>query len=165
MNQLSSQILELLKEQNKYDSEISGFCEVLSFLPYFQDIKESDYIIYHDDNTFEYTAEFYSFIKALFEAKLVEDVDEMTKFLDCYQCCSAYKYWMKELNVILSNDELIVKTNLSFIRKAFLSMIRLERVLPGSWGIDVETGNWVKLLQQLKRILPEIYRCEKKAMN
>lgn len=165
MNLLSEQVKNILKKDNSYGNDITHFCEVLSFLPYFQDIKESDYIKFHDDHSFEYTPHFYSFIKALFDAKLVEDVDEMTDFLKTYNCQSAYKLWMKEMNAVLSNNELVEKTNLCFLKKAVFSMIRLERVLPGSWGIDVETGTWLVILQQFKRILPQIYKSEKKEMN
>ncbi len=165
MNTLSKQVKEILLRPNIYDNDITHFCEVLSFLPYFQDIKESDYIKFHDDHSFEYTPHFYSFIKTLFTAKLVEDVDEMTSFLKTYNCTAAYKTWMKEVNTILSNNELISKANLCFLKKAIFSMVRLERVLPGSWGIDVETGNWLAILNQLKKIMPEIYKPSRNVMN
>jgi hypothetical protein len=165
MESLSQQVIKLLEEQNNYSGDISNYCSVLSFLPLFEDIKEEDYIVYHNDQSFEYTPQFYSFIKSLFDAGLVEDVEVMNDFLKSYSDCCAYKLWMKEMNCILSSNELLEKTNLCFIKKAVFSMIRLERVLPGSWGIDVETGNWLALLHQLKRILKEIYKTDKSKLN
>lgn len=165
MDKLSRPIQELFQEKNTYDNHIGLYCELLSYIPYFEDICEKDYIKYHDDHSFEYTPEFYSFIKALFDSKMVEQVDTMTDFLNKYNSSSAYKVWIKEMNLILSNDTLISNANLSFIRKAFFSMIKLEKVMPGSWGIDVETGNWFKLLKRLQKILPEVYRCDKETMN
>ncbi|HOK38968.1 MAG TPA: hypothetical protein PLC87_09910 [Bacteroidales bacterium] len=162
---LSKQIKKLLSEDNKYDFPIEYFCNLLSYIDFLEKAKEEDYIIYHDNHTFEYTPKFYSFIKALFDSRLVEDVDIMTEFLKTYECKCAYQVWIKEMNEILSNDELFNKMNISFVRKAFFTLIRMENVLPGSWGIDVETGNWLKLLRLLKQIFPEIYRCEKKIMN
>lgn len=165
MESLSQQVQILLQRQNNYGGDISNYCSVLSFIPMFEDIIEEDYIIYHNDNSFEYTAQFYSFIKSLFDAGLVEDVELMNDFLKSYDERCAYKLWMKEMNYILSNNELLEKSNLCFIKKAVFSMIRLERILPGSWGIDVETGNWLALLYQLKRILKEIYKTDKSKLN
>lgn len=165
MESLNRQLRELLVKENIYTGNISNYCEVLSFLPIFKDVKESDYIIYHKDYSFEYTPQFYSFIKSLFDAGLVEDANIMSEFLKLYNSNDAYKLWMKEMNYILSNHELIKQANICFIKKATFSMIRLERILPGSWGIDVETGNWLALLQQLNRILVEIYRPSKSNMN
>jgi hypothetical protein len=162
---LSKQVKNILEVTNNYENDITHYCEVLSYLPYFQDIKESDYIKYHEDHSFEYTPQFYAFIKSLFDAKLVEDVDNMTDFLKSYNCSSAYKTWMKEMNSILGNSEAMKTVNLCFIRKAVFSMVRLERVLPGSWGIDVETGNWLSVLLQLKRILPDIYMPQNCVLN
>ena len=165
MVNFSEQLLEILKSPNKYPYDINLYCEVLAFIPYFQDLKENEYIIYHNNKTFEYSAHFYSFIKALHDSHLVEDINEMTEFLKLYHSESAYKIWMKEMNLILSDEELLMKTNISFLKKAVLSMIRLEKVCPGSWGIDVETRNWLNILLQLKRIFPEIYRTEKNIFN
>jgi len=165
MDSLSRPISKLFEEENKYDYDITLYCEILSYLPFFEDIVEKDYIRYHDDHTFEYTAQFYSFIKALFDSKLVEEVDVMTEFLEKYNSSSAYKMWIKDMNAVLSNDKYMSTSNLSFIRKAVFSMIKLEKVMPGSWGIDVETGNWLKILKQLQSILPQIYQCRKENMN
>lgn len=165
MHEISEPILKLLKEPNEYDSSIELYCNVISYLQFLESADENDYIIYHCNNTFEYTPQFYSFIKALFDAKLVEDVDKMTEFLKSYNSENAYQKWIREMNVVLSNDDLLSIINLSFIKKAFFTLIRLERILPGSWGIDVETGNWQKLLKQLSRIFTEIYRKEKEIMN
>ena len=165
MDSLSRPINNLLEINNNYEHDISLYCEILSYLPFFEDAKEKDYIIYHKDHSFEYTAQFYSFIKALFDSKMVEDVDVMTRFLSEYQSESAYNMWIKDMNTVLSNNDYVQKVNICFIKKAFFSMIKLEKVMPGSWGIDVETGNWLKLLKQLQKILPDIYKCEKSSMN
>lgn len=162
---LSKQIKKLLNEVNKYDFPIEYFCNLLSYIDFLEKAKEEDYIIYHDDHTFEYTPKFYSFIKALFDSRLVEDVSNMTEFLKSYECKCAYQAWIMEMNEILSNEDLIKQMNISFVRKAFFTLIRMENILPGSWGIDVETGNWLKLLRLLKQIFPEVYRCDKKIMN
>jgi hypothetical protein len=165
MESLSKQVQILLQRQNNYEGDIGNYCSVLSFLPMFEDIKEEDYIIYHNDHSFEYTPQFYSFIKSLFDAGLVEDAEVMNEYLKSYNDCCAYKIWMKEMNYILSSSELLEKANLCFVKKAVFSMIRLERILPGSWGIDVETGNWLALLQQLKLILKDIYKTDKSKLN
>ena len=165
MNQLTEYMREILAVPKTYDNDIRLLCDVLSYIPYFEDANEVDYIKYHDDNSFEYTPQFYSFIKALFDSKIVEDVEDMTTFLKRYSSQNAYKIWMKEMNTVLSNDNLMSKVNLCFIRKAIFSMVRLEKVMPGSWGIDVETGNWLRLLQQIKVILPEVYKPNKQNMN
>lgn len=152
MQTLTIQVKEILKKENQYFGDISEYCKVLSFLPWFESIKEENYIIYHNDNTFEYTSEFYSFIKSLFEASLVENVDEMTQFLQKINNHCAYKIWMREMNYVLANQELMAKTNLCFLKKAIFSLVRLENNLPGSWGVDVESGTWLAILKQLKRI-------------
>lgn len=165
MESLSRPINILLSKKNKYDHDVSLYCEILSFLPYFEDACEDDYIIYHSDHSFEYTPQLYSFIKTLFDSKLVEEVDSMTDFLQQYQSPIAFKMWIKDMNSVLSNSDVIQMVNICFIKKAFFTMIKLEKVMPGSWGIDVETGNWLKLLRRLHNILPEIYKCEKNTLN
>ncbi len=165
MDSLSGPIKIILKEKNTFEHSISFYCQVLSFLPYFEDISERDYIKYHNDHTFEYTPQFYSFIKSLFDSKIVADEEEMSGFLKLYASNSAYKYWIRDMNKILNDDKYLENINLSFIRKAFFSMIKFEELMPGSWGIDVETGNWFKILKQMKRIFPQIYKCEKDDMN
>jgi len=162
---VSEQVKNILVKKNDYNKDIIHYCEVLSYLPYFQEITEDCYIKHHKDKTFEYTPQFYSFIKTLYDAGLVEDDGEMRIFLNSYKTECHYKSWLDDMNTILGDDELLKQTNLCFLRKALFSIIRLERELPGSWGIDVETGNWLAILLQLKRILPEIYKSEKKGMN
>lgn len=159
------QIEYICNQPNLYDYDINLYCSVLSYIPYFQDIKESDYIKHHDDHSFEYSPQFYAFIRALYDAKLVEDENNMALFLDSYNNHCAYSKWMKEMNTVLEDEDLLVKTNLSFLKKAIFSIVRLERVCPGSWGIDVESGNWLIILLQLQRILPNIYKENKSEMN
>jgi vesicle coat complex subunit len=165
MDSLSRAMKILLNEPNKYEHDISLYCEILSYLPFFEDATETDYIVYHDDHSFEYTPQLYSFIKALFDSKMVEDVSIMTDFLKQYKSQNAYKLWIKDMNAILSNEKYQNSINLSFIRKTIFSMIKLEKIMPGSWGIDVETGNWLKLLRRLNVILPEVYQCRKQDLN
>lgn len=165
MDSPSKPIKNMLSEPNKYDHDIKLYCELLSFLPYLEEATEDDYIVYHNDNTFEYTAQFYSFIRALFDSKMVEDPKQMTDFLLQYQSQSAYSLWIKDMNAVLGDSELSNHINISFIKKALFTMIKLEKIMPGSWGIDVETGNWLKLLKALQRILPQVYKCDKREMN
>lgn len=155
MNKLSKQVKDILKCKNVYDCDVALYHEVISYIPYFQNIKEEDYITYNN-NKFEYTPNFKSFIDSLFNARLVEDIDEMKTFLSKYKSEFPYKLWMKDMNIILEDEDLFDKVNLSFLKKTLLSIIRLENILPGSWGIDVEAGNWLKILLQLKKILPNL---------
>ncbi len=152
MRTLTLQLKEILAQENYYSDDISKYCYVLSFLPKFENIKEEDYIIYYDNHSFEYTALVYDFINSLFEASLVEDVDKMLEFLQKFPAPCAYKIWMREMNYVLANQELMQNTNLCFLKKAIFSLVRLENNMPGSWGIDFELGNWVSILKQLKRI-------------
>ncbi|HNQ67350.1 MAG TPA: DUF6508 domain-containing protein [Bacteroidales bacterium] len=165
MIQPSKQIENILSESNEYDCDINLYCAVLSYIPYFKDIKEDDYIKYHKDHSFEYSPEFYSFIKALNDAKLVEDEEKMASFLKSYNLHCGYNKWIKDMNIVLENEELLGRANISLLKKVMFSLIRLERVCPGSWGIDAESGNWLKILNQLKRILSEIYKENKSNAN
>ncbi|MDD3741302.1 MAG: DUF6508 domain-containing protein [Bacteroidales bacterium] len=162
---LGKHIESILSESNEYNCDINLYCAVLSYIPFFNDIKESDYIKYHNDNSFEYTPQLYAFIKALYDAKLVEDEENMALFLKSYNSQCAYNKWIKDMNMILENEEFIIKTNLSFLKKAIFSLIRLEKACPGSWGIDAESGNWLLILNQLKRILTEVYKENKSSAN
>lgn len=165
MDNLNTPLNIMLSEPNKYDYNIELYCKILSFLPFLEEATEDDYIKYHNDNTFEYSPHFYSFIRTVFDSKMVEDPKEMTAFLTKYNSPKAYSLWIKDMNKVLSDSALCDKINISFIRKAFFTMIKLEKIMPGSWGIDVETGNWLKLLKALQRILPQVYKCDKGEMN
>lgn len=165
MDSLSKPVRELLKEPNNYDHDIKLYCEVLSFLPFIEDAIETDYITYHNNHTFEYTPQFYSFIKSIFDSKMIEDHRTMTDFLKIYNSKTAYSQWVKDMNKVLSSSDLLQEVNLSFIRKAFFTIIKLEKCMPGSWGIDVETGNWLNLLKLLRNIMPQVYKCDKSTMN
>jgi hypothetical protein len=130
--------------------------KVLNYIPFFSNISEDDYIIYNDDHSFEYTPAIYEFIKALFDANLVEDFEKMQGFIENYDCkvdsCNNYNNWMRDMNRIICRSDLLNEADITFIRKAFLTLIRLEKVIPGSWGIDIEVGTWLKLLRRLKGI-------------
>lgn len=130
--------------------------KVLNYIPFFTNISEKDYIVYNDDNTFEYTPAIYEFIKALFDADLVEDYEKMQAFLENYDCkvhdCNNYNNWMRDMNRTICRSDLLKEADITFIRKAFLTLIRLEKVIPGSWGIDIEVGTWLKLIRRLKEM-------------
>jgi hypothetical protein len=153
MNQEKKEFQENL---NIYRGTKKDLEKVLNYIPFFTQIEERDYIIYHNDRSFEYTPEMYEFIKALFDAKLVEDYEQMMEFVkqgDCEDSSSnCYNQWVREMNQTICRPALLCEVDLSFIRKAFLTLIRLEKVIPGSWGIDIEVGTWLKLLRQLKQI-------------
>ncbi len=156
------QIKKVLKECNKYDTDLSFYNSVICYISFFENITENDYIIYKDGNRFEYTPQFYSFIQGLYKANLVADKDEMKNFLATFNCIaneklSCYMIWVREMNKILADEKQIKQTNLSFLRKALATMLNLEKIFPGSWGIDVENGNWLRILKQLKEIYPQIY--------
>jgi len=165
MNFPGNEIENIFSQPNEYNNDISSFCSVLSYIPYFEEIKESDYIKYHEDQTFEYTPEFHSYIRALYDAKLVEEDDEMVLFLKSYNSNCAYNKWIKDMNLVLGNEELLKISNLSFLKKAVFSFVRFERVCPGSWGIDVESGNWLLLLRQFERIYCDIHKNYKSKEN
>lgn len=133
--------------------------KVLNYIPFFTNVCEKDYIIYHEDHSFEYTPAIYQFIEALFEAKLVEDYEQMKSFLENYDCsvheCNSYNNWMRDMNRTLCRSDLLRNADINFIKKAFLTLIRLEKVIPGSWGIDIEVGTWLKLLRRLQDIYNE----------
>ncbi len=165
MRKLSKQVRDVLKEGNDYHNNMSLYRDVISYIPYFKNIKEEDYIIYHGDNTFEYTPQFYSFIKSLFDAGLVESVGNMEDFLTSYNSKSAYKLWMRDLNIVLDDKNILADANISVLKKIIFSLLRLESVLQGSWGIDAESGNWLKILMQLCRILPADLNSEDEMLN
>lgn len=165
MQSLSVHVRQILSLENEYNCDISKYCEVLSYSPYFKEINEKDYIKHHNDRSFEYTPEFNSFIKALYDAELVEDEQVMIEFIDKYNACCSYKTWMKEVNLFLNNSDLLKKANISLLKKIIFSMIRLERIIPGSWGIDVEAGNWQSVLRRLKEIYPLIYKPSKRLLD
>jgi hypothetical protein len=59
------------------------------------------------------------------------------------------------MNRTLCRSDLLRNADINFIKKAFLTLIRLEKVIPGSWGIDIEVGTWLKLLRRLQDIYNE----------
>jgi hypothetical protein len=131
--------------------------KLLSYIDYFTNINESDYIRYDEDHNFDYTPQFYSFIQQLFESNMVEDYEQLIDAISYegageQERCEAFSHWMKELNRTLSRPCEMRHTDIQFLRKAFLTVIRMEKVFPGSWGIDVETGTWLKLLKHFKEL-------------
>jgi hypothetical protein len=156
------QIEEILQESNKYDTDLSFYNSAICYISFFEKASEKDYIIYRDGNRFEYTPQFYSFIHGLYKANLVASHDEMKDFLSTFNCIateklSCYMIWVREMNKILADEKKIKRTNISFLRKALSTMLNLEKIFPGSWGIDVENGNFLRILRQLKAIYPQIY--------
>ncbi len=150
----------LFTDAEKYTGDLRKFDEVLSFIPFFTDIDEDDYIIYYPDRKFQYTNRFNDFIKTLFEAGLVEDYQDMLGYLKDtsfdMEASGCYSAWVREMNRTICRPDLLNAAGLPFIRKAFLTLIRLEKVIPGSWGIDVEVGTWLKLLRRLSAIRSEM---------
>lgn len=131
--------------------------EVLDYITYFCNIKEADYITYAGDNTFEYSTELKSFINSLYQANLVEDEEAMQHYLDEESRgnpdkCRNFNEWIRIMNQTISRPDLLRKTDILFLRRAFLTLIRMEDFFPGSWGIDVEVGTWLKLLRRLKAL-------------
>ncbi|MFO7880727.1 MAG: DUF6508 domain-containing protein [Bacteroidota bacterium] len=131
--------------------------KLLGYLDFFKSMKEEDYIRYDADHNFEYTPWFYQFIQQLFESNMVEDYEQLVDNItvegaDEQQRCEAFSNWMKELNKTLSRPCEMRNTDINFLRKAFLTVIRMEKIFPGSWGIDVETGTWLKLLKRFKEL-------------
>jgi len=149
-----------MSEKNSFSGCIVAFDKVLDYIPFFSEIEEEDYIIYHSDKTFEYTPKFYAFIESLYDAGLVEDYNKMREFLNEanfeYEESDSYISWIHQMNKIICRPELMASANIAFIRKAFLTLIRLEYRIPGSWGIDVEVCTWLKLLRRLKDIRSQL---------
>ncbi len=151
-------IISELKQPNTYNKDISYYNSVICHISYFENISENDYKTSNANNRFEYKPIVYSFINSLYQADLVASNLEMKDFLNKYGCradkkYSCYNLWVKEMNIIISDEEFIEKTNLSFLRKAIATLINLEKIMPGSWGIDIENGNWLRILYRLKNIL------------
>jgi hypothetical protein len=161
MNYIFKPISRLLEKPNFYNKDISYYNSVICYISFFEGIKEEDYINYKNDRTFTYTPQFFSFLQALHEADLVETREGMKTFLATFNCfidekSSCYKAWVKQMNNIISDEKQMNKANISFVKKAFATMISLEKIIPGSLGIDIENGNILKLLNRLKDIYPEI---------
>lgn len=167
MKEITEPIKSLLKEKNTYNNDVSYFSSAVCHISFFEDISEDDYITYHPNNRFEYKPVVYSFINSLYKADLVASGNEMKEFLNKYNCLaneqfSCYNLWVKEMNIIISDEDHIKKTNLSFLRKAIATLISLEKIMPGSWGIDIENGNWYRILNQLKNIFEKELYCSNK---
>ena len=146
----------LLKKLDTYNGSSKQLEKVLNYTTFFANAKEDDYITYNSNHTFEYTPQLCKFIDSLYEANLVEDSNKMQEFLKVVEfeesICGDYNNWVRYMNRIICRPDLLEKTNLEFLRKSFLTIINLEKIIPGSWGIDVEVGTWLKLLRQLKDI-------------
>lgn len=162
MKEIKTPIYNLMNQPNQYKSDISKYNSVICYISFFEKATEDDYVIYHKNNRFEYTPEFYSFIQSLYNADLVASDSEMKSFLKSLNCIateksSCYNIWIKDMNKIINDDSLLTKTNICFLRLAIATMIRLETLIPGSWGMDIENGTWLRILKQLKAIYPDIY--------
>lgn len=143
-----------LKEKHS-DIRLECIPEILKYIDFFKDIKEEDYIRYGEDHGFEYTPQFYAFIQALFDAGLVENYEKLIEFVAMgteneFERCELFSQWMKEMNRTISRPCELRNADIQFVKRAFLTVIRMEKIFPGSWGIDVETGTWFRLLKQLK---------------
>ncbi len=145
------------KSKTSHIAKVKEPDKLLRYIDFFTNINERDYIRYNEDHTFDYTPQFYSFIQQLYESNLVEDyeqlIDSMTyEGAGDQERCEAFSHWMKELNRTLGRPCEMRHTDIQFLRKAFLTILRMEKVFPGSWGIDVETGTWLKLLKRFKQL-------------
>ena len=150
-------IKRILNEPDTYSKDISLLKTVICYKSFFQDIQEKDYLLCCKEGKFQYTPIFYSFVQQLFKADLVASDSEMQDFLaqlNCYndQNSSCYKVWVKYMNNILADKDLIKETNLCFLKKSLATIISLEKIIPGSWGIDAENGNWLRIIIQIERI-------------
>ena len=131
--------------------------KLLSYIDFFKNIREEDYIIYADGHQFSYTQNFLEFIQQLHDSNMVENYDHLIQSITKYPeddeaRCEAFSGWMRELNRTLSRPCDLREADICFLRKAFLTLVRMEKIFPGSWGIDVETGTWIKLLKQFKKL-------------
>ncbi|MDA3820728.1 MAG: DUF6508 domain-containing protein [Candidatus Delongbacteria bacterium] len=131
--------------------------KLLSYIDFLINIKEADYIIDADGHRFNYTQKFRDFIQQLHDSNMVENYDHLIQSItehrgDDEARCEAFSGWMRDLNRTLSRPCDLREADIYFLRKAFLTLVRMEKIFPGSWGIDVETGTWLKLLKQFKRL-------------
>jgi len=131
--------------------------KLLDYINYFTDIKDEDYITYVDDHCFEYTKQFNDFIQQLHDSNMVENYDHLIHSITDHPedeefRCEAFSGWMRELNRTLSRPCDLREADICFLRKAFLTLVRMEKIFPGSWAIDVETGTWLRLLKQFKKL-------------
>ncbi len=131
--------------------------ELFKFIDYFIDISEDDYISYNGEHEFEYTDTFLSFIQMLFDVDMVDDYEHLigvitNSSINKYERCELFSHWIKEMNRVLSRPCEMKKTDKDFLKRSFFTVIKLEDIFPGSWGIDVETGTWLKLLKRTKEL-------------
>lgn len=166
MNTVSKPIQTILNEPNTYDEDISYLNSVLCYIDFFENIEEEDYLIHNGKNRIEYSPQLYSFIHSLHKANLVASDDELDNFLERFDClstekCSCFNLWIKDMNKIITDEAIIKRTNIKFLRITISTLLKLEKFFPGSWGIDIENGNWLRILNQLKRIYPSVYKPSK----
>ncbi|MFO7789325.1 MAG: DUF6508 domain-containing protein [Bacteroidales bacterium] len=131
--------------------------KLLDYIDFFTNIREDDYIWYADDHCFSYSPKFKSFIQQLYDSNMVESHDHLIDSItengdDEHERCEAFSNWMREMNRVLSRPCELREANISFLRKAFFTLIRMEKIFPGSWSVDVESGTWLKLLKQFKKL-------------
>jgi len=147
-----------VKEQQKHiDLKLENIPKVLQYIDFLSNIEEDDYIRYDEEHEFEYTPQFYGFIQALFDAGLVENYEKLVGHISMgsdneHERCELFSKWMKTMNQTISRPCEMRETDIHFVRRAFLTIIRMEKIFPGSWGIDVETGTWLRLLQRVKTL-------------
>jgi hypothetical protein len=138
-------------------NEHKNLNEIFDYIDFMTNIKEEDYILYDEHHEFKYTPKFLEFINTLYATGLVEDYESLIDFVtmgmdDENLRCEMFSNWMKEMNRVLSRPCELRKTDIHFVKRAFLTLIRMEKIFPGSWGIDVETGTWLKLLRRVKEL-------------
>lgn len=145
------------KQEKHIDLKLENIPQTLAYIDFLKDINEEDYIRYDNEREFEYTPQFYAFIQALFDSGLVENYEKLIEFVALgseneHERCELFSKWMKTMNQTISRPCEMRNTDIQFIRRSFLTIIRMEKIFPGSWGIDVETGTWIKLLQRVKTL-------------
>jgi hypothetical protein len=131
--------------------------EIINSIDYFTNISEDDYISYDSEHSFAYTSSFLDFIVKLQCSGLVGDDTcitdyELLKSPENVEHCEMFSLWVQEMNKTLSRPCEMRNADIDFIRRAFLTVIKMEKIFPGSWGIDVETGTWLKLLRRVKEL-------------
>ncbi len=131
--------------------------ELFKFIDYLTDIAEDDYIRYNGEHEFEYTDTFLGLIQMLFDTDMVDNYEHLIGVItnnskDKYERCDLFSNWIKEMNRVLSRPCEMKKTDKDFLKQSFFTVIKLEDIFPGSWGIDVETGTWLKLLKRTKEL-------------
>jgi hypothetical protein len=150
---------KIVEKQNQHNNTpvIKNPEKLIDYIAFFINIKEEDYITYVDDHCFEYTKQFNDFIQQLHDSNMVDSYEHLIHSItdhpgDEQSRCEAFSGWMQELNRTISRPCDLREADVCFLRKAFLTLVRMEKIFPGSYAIDVETGTWLKLLKQFRNL-------------